>query len=285
VITTGIDVDVTRDQWLAFEDAARERGYLTMISFNPNDPAIEDKLLLTMRDRCADGVLLFPSEIGDHKELQSMVRRGEPVVTIDGQGRVPFLVDDVTVDHYIGGRMQGQHLLDIGRRRVCLANSAHTCYVVDQRIRGVVDVLTEAGCPPVKMDLPFEAWPIGKGNEVAYMREYLRTNRTRFDAIAAVGDSLGLWVMGIAMSLGIRVPEELAFVGYDGVSYSANTLMPMTTIANPTREVGVAAFDFMMRRMQYPTDPPRQTLIPPRLVIRESTLPGSTSPETSMGVA
>jgi LacI family transcriptional regulator len=198
---------------------------------------------------------------------------------------VPFPVDDVTVDHYVGGRMQGEHLLDIGHRRVCLANSAHTCYVVDQRIKGLVDVLTEAGCPPVKMDLPFEAWPVGRENEVAYMREYLRSHRNRFDAIAAVGDSLGLWIMGIAMSLGIRVPDELAFVGYDGVSYSANTLMPMTTIANPTREVGLAAFDFMMRRMQHPNDPPRQTLVPPRLIIRNSTVPVSDAVETSIGVA
>src|SRR5690606_13136048 len=90
IVGVGLFIEVTTATYIAFEQAARRNGYLSMIVDNPNDPATEDRLIQRMLDRNVDGLLVFPSEHGEHRELRRLAENGFPVVTIDGEGRVGF---------------------------------------------------------------------------------------------------------------------------------------------------------------------------------------------------
>ena len=100
--------------------------------------------------------------------------------------------------------MQAEHLLSLGRKRVCVANSVHSCWVVDQRIAGLQDTLLKAGAPkPLYMNLPFEARPImdGPAGVHDFIRAFMLKNKDKMDAVVGTGDEVAMTVMGIANSL------------------------------------------------------------------------------------
>jgi DNA-binding LacI/PurR family transcriptional regulator len=92
-------------------------------------------------------------------------------------------------------------------------------------------------------------------------------------AVFVMADRLAIGVVHELLSRGIRVPDELAVVGYDDIHYSAFLEVPLTTVALPKIEIGQMAAEILFDRMTSgaPKAPWRQVLLPPRLVIRAST--------------
>ncbi len=278
MISTAQDIEPTTRIATAFEAEARKNGFMLLITFDPNDPEMEDKQINWLDDRRMDGLFLMPSETGDHLQLKSLMERKFPVVTLDGLGRLDVNCADVSVDYYEGGCMQAEHLLSLGRKRVCVANSVHSCWVVDQRIAGLQDTLLKAGAPkPLYMNLPFEARPImdGPAGVHDFIRAFMLKNKDKMDAVVGTGDEVAMTVMGIAMNAGIRVPDEIAFAGCDGISFSANPFMPLTTIASPHEAIGQAAFKLLhtqIKRKNTVITPKMQLTFKPELVVRKSTV-------------
>ncbi len=277
LIGTAQDIEPSNRLCYAFEAEARRHGYLTLVILNPNDPDAEDKQVTWLDDRSVDGMFVLPCEDGPHDQLAEQLRRGRPLVTLDAAGRLPFPVADVSADYQHGGRLQAQHLLELGRRRICFANGLHSCWVVDQRIAGAEQVLLEAGCPePLRMNVPFEIFPImaGPAETHDYIRDFLSRHAQECDAIIATGDELGIIAMGLAMQLGLKVPQDLAFVGYDGIRFAANPFMPLTTVANPLDDMGRAAFQLLRSQINGEIGRPQdmQVIFKPSLIARNSTL-------------
>ena len=278
LINTGPSLEVTTRGCTAFEAAARAAGYLTIFCFDSNDCELEDQVILRMRDRCVDGIMIVPTEPGDHAELRRLVEADFPVVSLDASARLNFETDDVSVDHFEGGRIQARHLLDIGRRRVALANSSNGRFaVVEQRIAGLEAGLAEAGCPPpIRMDLPMAVSSTAAWGHAEYklIADFLREHRGQIDAVAAVGDTLGMNVMAIALRLGIKVPQELAVIGYDGNLASENPLLSLTTVSTPQEQCGAKAFELLDQRMKQraPREGHARVRCAPELVVRGSTV-------------
>lgn len=279
VVSTAQDIEPTAKISMAFEAIARKHGYLTLITFDPNDPAVEDKQVGWLDDRSVDGLFVMPCETGEHEQLKVLLERRRPIVTLDGKGRIPFDTADVSVDYYECGRLQAEHLLSLGKKRVCFANSTHSCWVVDERIRGAQDTLRKAGAPkPIRMDLPFDACPIlgGPPESHAIIRDYLLKHADQLDAVIGTGDELALTAMGIAMNAGLRVPQDLAFLGCDGINFSANPFMPLTTVVSPHQQIGETAFDLLQQQINHKGKKPldvkqlQRTFIPEQ-VVRRST--------------
>lgn len=281
MVNTGIGIEVTGKGCSAFESAARQSGYMTMVSSDIDDPELEDKVILWMRDRCVDGIMIVPTERGPHRELRRLAESGFPVVTFDAADRIDFDIDDVSVDHFAGGRMQALHLLQLGRKRVALANSGTEKFaVVQRRIAGLESALREAGCPrPVRMDLPVAVHSTAHWREEDFsrVRDFLAEHRGRIDAVAAVGDTLGMTVMATALQMGIDVPGELAVIGYDGLEATTNPLLSLTTIVTPHARCGAEAFKLLKERIAHKHDPPprRKVAHQPTLVVRRSTVADS----------
>ncbi len=275
VITTALDVEVSVMRCSWFEQAARDNGYLTILSFNPNDAASEDRLILWLRDRSVDAIALHPSELGDHIELRALVDEGFPVMTFDGRELVDFPVDDVSVDYALGGQLQARHLLEIGRKRVCIAEGVRSCNVVDQRVNPMIETLRAGGAEPYRLKLD-------AGNEQRSSRQailtyqqmlaFLRENHTRFDAVAAVGDMYGLAALRAASELGLRVPQDLAVIGFDGMIAAESNTIPMTTIEHPEQAAGELGFAVLAERLDGVRKKVRQERVPPKLVVRASTV-------------
>jgi len=280
MINTGMTSEVTNACFNAFEGCARKKGYMALAGFNQEDPVSEDELLLWMHDRCVDAMLLVPTERaegGGHDELRRLADSGFPIVTFDGWKRTGVHVDDVSVDHFVGGQLQAQHMLDTGRKRLAIASSSVSrWFVVNQRIAGAQSALKEAGLPPaIPMDLPTEVHTLADWSEADFerIRVWLREHRHQIDGIICVGDTLGMAVMGLAMQVGISVPQELAVIGYNGLSMGNNPLLSLTSIYTPDADCGRAAFELIGDRLDGHRKGKdfKQIKLKPRLVVRGST--------------
>ena len=276
IVTTALDVEVCALKCMKFEQMARDNGYLAIMSFNPNNPETEDRLIMWLRDRSVDGIAVCPSETGDHEELKTLAREGFPVVTFDGAGILDFDIDDVSVDYRHGGKLQAEHLLEIDRRKACIANSAFSCFVVDERIESFSETMVDAGCDePVRMNLKSEPnLPSSQLGVAMYeqLQSFLKQNRGKFDCLMASGDQYALSAIRAAFSLGIRVPEELAIVSFDGTVGALNTPIQLSSVQHPCKEVGEAAFGLLSERMQQQRKETRRLMIKPELIVRGSSV-------------
>lgn len=265
-----------------FENAARDKGYLVLTASTHDDPDLEDRVIGEMLDRHVDALAVYPSETGPHKALRKLAAKGFPVVTFDSGGRLDFDVDDVSIDQFEGGRLQAQHLIDAGCKRVCLVNPAVPCHVNKLKAAGLEAGLRDAGLTLAGcMDLQ-RPWDRAAGpgpTIIDEMRDHLSANNGRYDALAAVGDILALEAIHAARSLGLRVPEDLSVIGFNDHSMSALMSPPLTTIYDPSEELGAAAFSSLLEVLSASGMPrqPRQRKITPSLRVRQSTLARSAS--------
>ena len=277
LVSTALDIEPISQTCMSFEHHARELGYMCLMSFEPNDQEMENRQIRSLVDRGVDGMFVMPCEHGDHEQLLDEYRHGMPIVTLDGANRCDLPVDDVSVDHYTGGCLQAEHILSMGKKRVLFANSQQTCWVVEQRLAGARQTLLEAGAPePLRMDCPMPARPLmaWDHNDHRFVLDYIETHRGEFDAVIGAGDEICLGTVGLLMQAGLRVPEDVIAIGYDGISLTANTLCPLSSMQNPAGTIGETAVNLLLDQIKNKAAdrPVKQIKIPPTLIARASTL-------------
>jgi LacI family transcriptional regulator len=288
LITAALNIEVTALKVEGFEAAARAAGYVTMIAYNANDAAIEDRLVTKFVDRDVDGLVVFPAESGPHAELRRVLGTGQtPVLTVDGAGRVEDLknADDVSIDYYAAGQLQARHLIELGCRRLCQIKTFPTCYSKDQLRAGFVDAASEAGAEPVLLCNPEQDANFGgiiTPALVQHLREFLTAYRDRIDGIASF-DVLSATAIHAAMSLGLRVPQDIKVIGFDDSPVASNCVVPLSSVGQSARETGARAFQILSRRLSdgAPTAKEKKRVEPERVLVAPVLMPRASTGEAS----
>jgi LacI family transcriptional regulator len=256
LLTGALNIEITAAKVAAFEEAAREAGYVTMMAFSPNSPAMEDHLVAKMIDRSIDGLVVYPTETGDHTELRRLAERGFPLVTLEGAGRTDLACDDVIVDYRAAGRLQVQHMLEIGRRRLVQINTYPTCYTKDELRRGAVEAARKAN---IELRLADFEVPAAIGGLISddiccHVGSILKDLRGKIDGLIST-DHMAAAAIRCALELGIDVPGDLAIMGSDGSTISANCAIPLSTVAQPVEVIGRKLFELLQARIADPAKP------------------------------
>ncbi len=279
LLTAALNVEIATARVQAFETIAREAGYTTMMVFSPNDePQVEDQLIERLLDRSVDGLAVYPTETGRHQTLRRALELGVPVVTIDGAGRAELDCDDVSMDYHAAGWMQAQYLIACGYRRLVQISTTPSCYTKDELRRGFVAAVDAAGLPTPQLwdfDQPRSVGSVLHEDLCAQIGAQLRKHRHAIDALASY-DMVAAGAMRAAYRLGISVPGELAIIGSDGSPTASNCVIPLTTIAQPVAEMGVALFRLLHQRIEQRQSRPataaaRRLRLAPQLVVGSST--------------
>jgi len=277
VIDSTLEIEVVAMRWSSFEDVARRSAYVTSMSFNREESSEqEDRLIQSFRARSIDGIVIVPALHGPNTELRKLIQEGFPVVTLHGSPSLGA-VCDVSFDYALGGRMQGEHLVKVGRRRVCQVTRGGMYPSVVDRLSGLRGALEDAACPPcITALLRADAPHYHRADDQDYhdLRRFFREQRGRFDAIVGTNDEYALCAMRAALDEGIRVPDDVAVVGFDGVSASRMAAVPMTTVIHPTDEIAVKAFEILSELISARRKPgdALRVVLAPKLVARQSTL-------------
>lgn len=215
--------------------------------------------------RSFDGLVVIEPE-GTLDYISGLHAEGLPVVMIDDRARQP-LFPSVATTNFAGAESAAHHLLDSGRRRPVVIRGSHEYGCTAERLDGFSRAFVSAGLPidPAMIvggDFTFD------GGRLAVQR--LLDKDVRFDAIFAHNDLSAAGALRSLHSARMRVPEDVAVVGFDDVPLAAVTGPGLTTVHQPLREMGMAAARMLLSHVQGTQTPPTRLVIPTTLTIRES---------------
>jgi len=195
--------------------------------------------------------------------------RGErrPPVPVVSTGAYHFLpnADRVVIDVAEGAILAIRHLLDIGRRRIVYVTDDLAHRSGDPRFSAYNALLPEAGLAPEYIDVPS-----ARAGVRAAVRAYVEAHGVP-DALFCHNDDMAIASYRGLCDLGIRVPDDVAIVGCDGIEDTEYLEVPITTIAQPLSEMCEIACRFLEQRIEDPARPIQEASLPARLVIRSST--------------
>ena len=232
------------------------------------------------RDIALDGALVY-SCFAESSATEWLIRRRLPLVFVDQRPRDGY--DSVNIADREGARLAAQHVVDLGHREIGIATSSYgdptgvssSPFATDNsvsadRLAGWMDAIHGAGVDAVIDQVPKH--PEIAGPDLAAA---LFDRDRRPTAIVCISDAVALGVIRSAHARGIRVPDDLSVVGFDGTFIGAVSQPSLTTIRQDIAGKGRAAAASLLRRMAGSTAEPERVVLPVELVPGGSTAPPS----------
>lgn len=250
------------------EDAAAAAGLSVTLGNSDENVEREAAYLDLFEQQRVHGVLISP--YGDITERIARLRsRGIPAVLVDRVSPDPS-VSSVSVDDIVGGGLAARHLLDIGRRRLAFVGASRIRQASDRLAgaRAAVDEVPESALEAIATP----ALTVAAGREAG--RALLdRPAAQRPDGIIAANDliALGLLQAFLGRDRAVRVPDDIAIVGYDDIDFASAAVVPLTSVRQPSALLGRTAVDLLLAEAADPDAPRQQIEFVPELVVREST--------------
>jgi LacI family transcriptional regulator len=247
------------------EARIRNEDLSLLITFQPGDTPPDVRRLELLSGK-VDGILLGEDIFPPHM-LESLARR-IPLGVIAGPP-TGNSVDTVTADNRSGSAALTSHLVDVhGYRRLYIVDGPGNSPDSHQRRLGVEQVLhSHPGCTLVGSYRGSYSAESG----VAAAEKLLATRRRALpEAIFAMNDQMAIGMLRTLTKAGVKVPYDVALVGFDGIFPSSLTDPPLTTVNQPMRMLGERACARLIDRIADPDLPPQAEVLPTELIIRES---------------
>ena len=274
------------------EETARQAGYSLILGISGDERWLETEQLQRIVGQGASGLIVYTVDGPlDVPALRRLIDRGFPVVLIDRY--IPDLaVDTVTMDNLGGGFLATQHLAELGYRRIGYigTDNVGTSSIVE-RMAGYRWALEQHGldydpdlvCTGVQRLL---AWPPREPDKERHNELVLRAFLDRPDrpeAIFVCNDYAAFQVVQVAEGLGLRIPEHMALVGFDNVSYTDYFGVPLTTVEQHRHEIGATATTLLLDRIAGRRTRLGRVVIATRLIVRRSSGAGPGTPRRATG--
>lgn len=254
----------------AVEDEAIQEGYGIVLGTSYGRAEREELLIDFLRERRVDGLLIIPSSKKINLECYRCLKREVPFVFLDRY--LPQIdADRVTTDNLRGAYVAVKHLIELGRKRIVfLSGPEAPCTSIDDRIEGYKKALDENGIK-FRQIIQTEK-DITKQKECGYkaMQKFLST-QPKISALFAANDNVAIGALRAIREAHLRVPEDIAVVGYDDDEMAPFLNVPLTTVAQQKDKIGKIAAQFLLERINGRKKESCQHIqIEPRLVIRAS---------------
>ena len=214
---------------------------LYSINFEGSNHAAVLERILSMR--MASGLLaIHPGELSPH--LANRFQRGLPMVLIDDQEK-PMNLPWVGIDNTAGAYEATRYLLELGHRRIAYIQGPQHYSCALERYDGYSRALRDAGIAPDRRLIFRGRFDIPSGRECASALFSL-DRRDWPSAIFAGNDQMAYGILEVAEQQGIRIPDDIALVGFDDNPLSAHLRPPLTTIRQPFSEMGSKAIELLL---------------------------------------
>ncbi|MGK9147988.1 substrate-binding domain-containing protein [Plantibacter flavus] len=248
------------------DEAATERGISTFVTNSLDDPEQQRIRTQSMLDRRVDGLIFGDAHLDD-PFLDELAAEGVSFVLTSRRAGDHL---SVTCDDLAGGRLVAEHLLEIGRRDVAILAGLPFASTARERTQGVVEGFREAGfeIPPER--IIYNGFDAAAGREAA---EQLFATAPYPDAVFATNDFAAIGAMGVLRDKGLRIPEDVALVGYNDTPIAASIGTPLTTVRSPMHEMGREALTTLLGLLAGKEVASKR--LTPELVVRASTVAAS----------
>ena len=250
-----------------------ERHLVTvLIEQTGGDRRREIELLSSSRRQMTDGLLF--SALGMDSDDADYLKVGYPLVLL-GERIFGGPTDHVTMRNTDAARAATEHLISRGRRRIAIIG-AHEGEIIGSaglRLRGYRETLEAAG-------IPFDPALVGyttlwhRSNGATAIRELLASG-VQFDAVFGLNDTLTLGAMRVLQEAGLRIPADVAMIGFDDLDEAQYSLPTLSTVDPGREEIAETAVRILLERIAgtNPAESPHEILADFRVIERESTGP------------
>jgi DNA-binding LacI/PurR family transcriptional regulator len=223
--------------------------------------------------RKVSGVFFAPLEFESEAErvnlriLSALKGAGIPAVLLDrraSKGLERNRPDLVAINNRQAGYVATEHLIHLGCSRIGFLAYHGAAWTIAERMAGYRDALLTNGLRPVIQSA-------GHMDEKEQSASWsAKAKLDSLEAFVCVNDRLAGQLMQVFLARKVRVPQDIRLVGIDDVPYASLLAVPLTTVRQPTREIGEAALRTMLDRIHNPRLPPRELLLDGDLVVRKS---------------
>jgi LacI family transcriptional regulator len=247
----------------AIEAVAREHGHALILCDSHADLRTEDDYVGLLTQRQVDGLLLVPAR-GHNVHLKTEQQGGLPVVAFDRPAE-GVRTDTVLVENRAGARAATEHLIQHGHERIAFVGDVRHFYTARKRLEGYKEALKAANQEPLHS---LDAHSIEQGEEAT--KGFLEAPDPP-TALFAANILTALGALRAIEDLGLRIPEDVAVIGFDDFEL-AHVLRPrFTLVRQPAAELGRCAAEMLFDRLQGQGAPdPRRLVLPTELIVRES---------------
>ncbi|KQS16448.1 LacI family transcriptional regulator [Frigoribacterium sp. Leaf186] len=259
------------------ETAAEKAGRVVLLGNSDQQVEREAHYLDLFEENRVLGILISP--VGDvTARLARLRRRGTPAVLVDRQAELTDF-SSVSVDDVRGGQLAAEHLLSIGRRRLTFVGGPLDLQQVADRLQGAQEAVRAANAEATVseqvvlevVEVPALTVEHGRAAAAGLMS---RPADERPDAVFAANDLVAMGVLQSLVMLGdLRVPDDVALIGYDDIDFARAAVVPLSSIRQPSALIGRTAMDILQDEIDDPAREPRRVVFAPELVVRASTVP------------
>ncbi|MEW9531465.1 LacI family DNA-binding transcriptional regulator [Microbispora sp. NPDC049125] len=250
------------------EEVASELGYAVILGNSAGDLSKEERNLLVLAEQRVRGVLITPSG-EDPAPLERIRERGIHLVLVDHPAHRHDQCS-VAVNDVAGGSMAVAHLLGRGARRLAYVSGPLSIRQCQDRLAGARQAVRQAGLDPAVAltELSLPALNARYGQQAA--AELLGSGLP--DAVFCANDLLALGLLRGLLQAGVRVPDDVALIGYDDIDFAAASAVSLSSIRQPTHRLGRIATRLLLDECDNPAGHVHQQIMfQPELVVREST--------------
>lgn len=254
-------VDVIR----GIEEYAYANGSAVVIGNFSQDPKREKLYIDILRSESVDGFIVAPSH-GKDEDVEELINDGQAVVCID-RGLTNLNVDVVKSDNEKGAFNAVAHLIKLGHKRIAHISGDPAIPTTQERIAGYMAAHKHYG---IRVDQK-----IIRGKESNFISGVEITKQLlalpeRPTAIFTANNLLTLGALETILQQGLKIPEEIAIVGFDDVYWATSLNPPLTAVRQHGFEIGQRAIELLYQRIQQPDRLPANVIVKTELMIRRS---------------
>lgn len=254
------------DVALAVDAEARRAGVGVVIVTNNEDVRREEQNLDLLVQLRVHGIIISPVEESNPR-LEQLVKQGIPLVYVDRiSGDRPCCW--VTTDDVAGGRLAAEHLLERGHRRLAFAGGEAISSQVESRFEGFKATAVAGDASVERLSTPW--WTLEDGRRLA--AKLTAAHRTQLPtAIMCANDLIALGLLQELTLRRVRVPGQVALVGFDDLHWAASSTVPLSTVRQQRTELGALTVRMLLDEIQNgDRHVHKHTVLQPELIVRDS---------------
>jgi DNA-binding LacI/PurR family transcriptional regulator len=244
------------------EDHLMREGYFYFAAGHRNNPELIEEYPMIMMDRSVEGIIVIDTPIEHSLPL--------PVVAVSGHRKIDG-VTNVVLDHRRAAELALGHLVERGHREIAFMKGPKVSSDTEVRWQSIceaakaMDIRMKPGlCVEMEFSTPFP--------DMGYpVVQRILAGGERFTALFAFNDVSAIGAIRALRDAGIKVPEDVAVIGFDDIPSAAYSSPSLTTIRQPLRRMGEIAAQTLLGRLRSSNKAPSEVAVEPELIVREST--------------
>lgn len=249
----------------AVERALSDAGFVLILGDSHDDVESEKRVTDSLLERQVDGMIVAPAAGSERVTLPKITRTGTPLVLID-RG-VDIGCDRVGPENFSASRSLTEHLLDLGHRRIAVVRGLAGISSTTERFDGHCAALTARGIaidPALVID--------GHSSTEVAEREVrlLMSGSDRPTALVSLNNSMTIGTLKAVRSLGLSIPDDVAFSCFDDFEWSDLFEPRLTAAAQDVETIGATAAELLLRRIHGHEEAPQQIRVPTTIHHRNS---------------